>query len=120
MGSEVSTCSAPVRRSRPPRGRGHGIEALGRYYSDVHGLSVICLRYGRVKQEDRPTTPRDFAVWCSLRDAAQMIERCIDAPESLRFDVFFVISNNKWGYRDISHAREVLGYDPRDGAESHR
>ncbi len=49
-----------------------------------------------------------------------MIERCIAAPESLRFDVFFVVSDNKWSYRDLSHARIVVGYVPADGAEDHR
>jgi len=95
-------------------------EALGRFYSDVYGLSVICLRYGRVKREDRPTTPRDFAVWCSLFDAARMIQRCIDAPESVRFEIFYVVSNNRWRHRDIERARQVVGFDPRDNAEDYR
>jgi uronate dehydrogenase/NAD+ dependent glucose-6-phosphate dehydrogenase len=51
---------------------------------------------------------------------AQMVELCIDAPDSLKYDTFFVISDNKWGYRDISHAREVLGYSPQDNAEAFR
>jgi len=68
-------------------------EALGRHYSDAHKMSVICLRIGRVKAEDRPTTTRDVAVWCSQRDIVRMIEACIEAPASLRFDVFYVVSN---------------------------
>ena len=95
-------------------------EALGRYCSDMFGISVICLRYGRVKAEDRPTTPRDFAVWCSLRDSAQMVERCIDAPESVRFDIFYVLSSNRWRHRDIEHARQVVGYEPQDSADDYR
>ncbi|HET8576948.1 MAG TPA: NAD(P)-dependent oxidoreductase [Methylomirabilota bacterium] len=95
-------------------------EALGRYYADTHGISVICLRIGAVNQEDRPLSPRQFSVWCSQRDIAQMVERCIAAPESLRFDIFYVVSNNKWGYRDLEHARQVVGYEPEDRAEDHR
>ena len=69
---------------------------------------------------DRPREPREFAVWCSQRDAVQMIERCLTAPPSVRFDVFFAASRNRWGYRDLSHARAVLGFDPQDAAEDHR
>lgn len=95
-------------------------EALGRYYSDVYGLSVICLRYGRVKAEDRPSTPREFSVWCSHRDAAQMVERCIDAPESICFEIFYVVSNNRWRHRDIEHARQVVGFEPQDGVTDYK
>lgn len=95
-------------------------EALARYYSDAHGMSMICLRIGRVNPENRPTSPRVFSVWCSYRDIVQMIEKCIDAPDSVRFDIFYAVSNNKWSYRDTSHAREVVGYEPQDKAEQHR
>jgi nucleoside-diphosphate-sugar epimerase len=92
-------------------------EALGRHYSDAYGMSVICLRIGRVKEEDRPTGPRDRSVWCSQRDVARMIVACIEAPASVRFDTFFVVSDNRWNYRDLGHARAVLGWTPLDRAE---
>ncbi len=95
-------------------------EALGRHYADTHGMSVICLRIGAVNQGDRPQSPRQFSVWCSQRDIAQMVEKCIAAPESVRFDIFYVVSNNKWSYRDLEHARIVVGYEPQDRAEDHR
>ena len=95
-------------------------EALGRHYADAHGLSVICVRIGRVKREDRPGAPREFAVWCSQRDIARFLERCIAAPPSVRFDTFFATSENRWGYRDLTHAREVLGWEPLDRAEDYR
>lgn len=95
-------------------------EALGRHYADAHGLSVICLRIGRVKAEDRPTGPRDRSVWLSQRDAARMIVACIEAPAEVGFDVFFVVSDNRWNYRDLEHARAVLGWTPLDRAEDHR
>ncbi|MGH7320771.1 MAG: NAD-dependent epimerase/dehydratase family protein [Candidatus Rokuibacteriota bacterium] len=95
-------------------------EALARHFADAHGMSMICLRIGAVNTEDRPTAPRQFSVWCSQRDVAQMVERCITAPESLRFDIFYVASDNTWGYRDLSRARAVVGYEPQDRAEDHR
>jgi nucleoside-diphosphate-sugar epimerase len=95
-------------------------EALARHYADTHGLSAICVRIGRVKAEDRPMATRDYAVWCSQRDIVRMLELCITAPPTLRFDVFFAVSDNRWGYRDLEHARAVLGFEPRDRAEDHR
>jgi nucleoside-diphosphate-sugar epimerase len=95
-------------------------EALGRHYADAHGLSVICVRIGRVKREDRPEAPREFAVWCSQRDIARFLERSIAAPATVRFDTFFATSENRWGYRDLAHAREVLGWEPLDRAEDYR
>jgi nucleoside-diphosphate-sugar epimerase len=95
-------------------------EALARHFSDVYGISAICLRIGAVNKEDRPFQTRHFSVWCSQRDIAQMVERCIEAPEDVRFDIFYATSKNKWGYRDLEHAREVVGFVPQDVAEDHR
>ena len=49
-----------------------------------------------------------------------MLQRCIDAPDELKYDVFFAISNNRWAYRDIERPRAVLGYEPQDEAEALR
>ena len=95
-------------------------EALARHFSDNCGISTICVRIGAVTPENRPRQPREFAVWCSHRDIAQMVEKCIEAPDSVRFDIFYAVSNNKWGYRDFSHAREVIGFEPQDSAETHQ
>ena len=95
-------------------------EALARVYSDTHGMSMICLRIGRVRAEDKPMAPREFSVWCSLRDIVRMLEACIEAPARVRFDVFYVVSANRWSYRDLEHARAVLGWTPLDRAEDHR
>ncbi|MBI1727765.1 MAG: NAD(P)-dependent oxidoreductase [Candidatus Rokubacteria bacterium] len=95
-------------------------EALGRQFADTHGLSVICVRIGRVHAEDRPMSPRDFAVWCSQRDIVRLLERCVEAPEAIRYDIFFGTSRNKWGYRDLEHPSAVLGWEPVDVAEDHR
>ncbi len=95
-------------------------EALARLYVDAHGLSILCIRIGHVIAEDRPLTSRDYSVWCSQRDIAHMIDLCLTAPASLRFDIFYAVSSNRWGYRDLAHAEEVLGFRPQDAAESHR
>ena len=95
-------------------------EAVARHFTDSSDLSIICLRIGLVNAVDRPTDSRQFSVWCSQRDISQMVERCILAPSELRYDIFYAVSSNKWGYRDISHARDVVGFEPQDEAEAYR
>jgi nucleoside-diphosphate-sugar epimerase len=95
-------------------------EALAWHFTDSSDLSILSLRIGLVNAEDRPTDARQFSVWCSQRDISQMVERCIEAPAELKYDIFYAVSRNKWGYRDISHAQEVVGYEPADEAESYR
>ncbi|MFN8490484.1 MAG: NAD(P)-dependent oxidoreductase [Caldilineaceae bacterium] len=94
-------------------------ETLAYQFTATTTLSILCLRFGVINAEDRPTALSHFPIWCSQRDAAQMVERCITAPDSLRYDIFFVTSRNQWGYRDISRAREVVGYEPEDSAENY-
>ena len=90
-------------------------EALGRQYVEAHGMSVLCIRLGRVRQEDRPATVEEASRYLSHRDTAQIVEKCVDAPDEVRFDIFFGVSDNFSRFRDIEHAREVIGYEPEDG-----
>lgn len=92
-------------------------EALGRHFSDAYGLSVLCVRIGRVNEPNRPENIGEVARYLSHRDIAQMLQKCIEAPGSLKYDIFFAISNNKWGYRDIEHPKKVLGYIPQDSSD---
>ncbi len=92
-------------------------EALARYYADVHDMSVVCLRIGWVNAEDHPQSARGGAVWCSQRDVVQLVQRSVDAPDDLRFDIFYGVSSNRWRWVDIEHPRQVLGYVPQDSAE---
>lgn len=95
-------------------------EVLARHYVDTSPLSIICLRIGWVSEGDRPELPVHFANWCSQRDVVQMIDRCIQAPADLRYDIFFVTSENRWSYRDLEHAHKVVGFVPQDRAEDYR
>jgi nucleoside-diphosphate-sugar epimerase len=95
-------------------------EHLARHFADTTPMSMIVLRFGVVNAADRPTETRHFPIWCSQRDAAQMVERAINAPADLKYDNFFVTSHNRWGYRDLSHAQQQIGYEPQDAAENYR
>ncbi len=45
-----------------------------------------------------------------------MVVKCIDAPEDVRFDIFYAVSNNRLSYRDLDHAKAVVGYESTGGA----
>jgi nucleoside-diphosphate-sugar epimerase len=92
-------------------------EGLAHTYAHRYGMSCICLRIGWVVAEDRPPIARAISEWCSQRDIAQLVHLCVDAPDTLRFDIFYGLSNNKYGWVDIQHARDILGYEPMDSAE---
>ena len=92
-------------------------EVMGRYYSETHGMSVICIKLGRVTAEDRPDSPRNAAVYLSLRDAAQIVWRCVEAPADVRYDIVYGVSNNRTRFRDLEHTTNLVGYVPEDGVE---
>jgi uronate dehydrogenase len=95
-------------------------EAIGHHFSDTYGMSVLCVRIGRVNAANRPEHIIEFSRYLSHRDISQMFQKCVEAPEAVKYDVFFATSNNKWGYRDLEHPRKVIGYEPQDSAESFR
>ena len=95
-------------------------EALARSFSETTDMSMICLRIGAVRPNDKPEVDRQFSVWSSQADIVRLLECCVSAPDDLKFDIFYGVSNNRWGYRDMEHAREMLGFVPQDAAEDHR
>jgi nucleoside-diphosphate-sugar epimerase len=111
------TTEVPLRPDGPYGvGKAFG-EAAARYYSDAHDLSVICLRIGTVNDLDRPANPRHYATLLTRRDLVHLVRCCLDAPDSLRFAVFYGVSANTWRFWDIDDARDRIGYTPEDDAE---
>lgn len=94
-------------------------ECLAQTYAYRHGLSCICLRIGWVVAEDRPPHREAQSIWCSQRDIVQLVERCINARDDLCFDIFYGLSDNRWRWVDIEHARQVVGYEPQDRGEDY-
>ena len=114
------TTDMPIRPDGPYGiGKAFG-EATGRYYSDEFGLSVMRLRIGTLNRQSRPAGVRNFATLLTHRDLAQLVERCIEAPEDVRFAIFYGVSDNKWRFWDIANSREAIGYQPQDNAEAWR
>ena len=94
-------------------------EALGRVYTVRNNLSWISLRFGGISPQNRPWNCRepDWSGWCSLRDYAQMMQRCCEAPANVRSEIFYVVSNNTYRWVDTERARRLVGFDPQDNAE---
>jgi nucleoside-diphosphate-sugar epimerase len=95
-------------------------EAAGRYFSEVHGVSTICLRIGTVNRENRPLNERQFATLLTHRDLIQLVDRSLAAPASLEFAVLYGVSENMWRIWDIEEARRAIGFEPDDNAEQWR
>ena len=108
-------------------------EALGRYYLENFGVRSYNLRIGTVRGDDNPKDPsvpggsfwldltpeqkydRMRATWLSQRDCAELIGACLDAKH-VDWAVVYGISNNPRQFWDLSHAKELLGWEPKDSA----
>lgn len=95
-------------------------EAAGRYYSDEYGLSVLCLRIGTLNKESTPQAIRQFATLLTHKDLVHLVDRGIQAPDDLKFGIFYGVSNNKWRFWDTSNSEKLIGYQPQDDAEQWR
>lgn len=118
-------------------------EDLGRYYVEGEGapFRFYALRFGAIQtpEYDHPygyaeigvddgdwtrgspeyeaKVARMKAIWQSRRDAAQLVDCCLQDTD-VTFDVFYGVSDTDRGWFDIRHAADVLGYGPRDDADA--
>ena len=92
-------------------------EGLACHFADAYQMSMICVRIGLVRPVDRPTDARSKSVHVSHRDIGRFFQKCIDAPERVNYEILFATSKNKWSYRDISAAKEIIGFEPLDSAD---
>jgi nucleoside-diphosphate-sugar epimerase len=94
-------------------------EALCAYYSQREGLSSIAVRIGAFGKPERVRECGDsrmLSLWVSHDDLSQLLMRCIDAPDDLRYLIVQGVSDNQFKRMDISNARTILGYAPKDNA----
>ncbi|ADB59333.1 NAD-dependent epimerase/dehydratase [Haloterrigena turkmenica DSM 5511] len=93
-------------------------EALGRYYHDEYGISVVNVRIGNLTKNHPPIDyERGQAMWLSYRDCAHLFDRCIQADYD--YEIVYGISDNDRKYYSIERAKEVLGYEPQDNSAAH-
>jgi NAD+ dependent glucose-6-phosphate dehydrogenase len=111
-------------------------EALGRHYSDVHGLQVTCVRIGSITTEDDPQHPsvgdssrwlpldeaqrfaRYAATWMSQRDFARLVRYVLarDVP----FAIVYGVGDNATRFWDLEPGRALFGFWPLDGVRDGR
>lgn len=99
-------------------------EAVGRFYAEVHGLEVVCLRIGWVTDEGPPSKAelaeeppnvarRAPAMWLSHRDCVALVEAALTAD--VRFAIVNGVSDNEGRWFSLDEGRRLLGWEPRDG-----
>ena len=119
-GIPLITTSMPV---RPTTAYGSGKvfgEAACRHYTEVFGLSAVCLRIGTVTPSGGPTKARHFATLLSHPDLVSLVRHALHAPDTVRFAVVYGVSANTWRIWDIADAGTLLGFTPTDDAEAWR
>lgn len=92
-------------------------EALGRYFGEQRGMSVIALRIGAYRTPESAVAERNERVdhvYVSPRDLNQLLVRAIDF-DSTGFVMVNATSDNSVQRLDLGEARTILGYSPVDG-----
>lgn len=85
--------------------------------AEKEGVPSIAVRIGAFQPISSAQNKDSISMmdgWLSERDGVQLFERCIDAPEYLKFAIVHGLSNNTFNRMDIQSTRELLGYDPVD------
>ena len=74
-------------------------------------------RFDRGSDEYEAKVARMKAMWQSRRDFAHQVDCCL-RDDSVEYDVFYGVSDNRTRWFDLERARAVIDYDPQDdGAE---
>ncbi|MBA2482064.1 MAG: NAD(P)-dependent oxidoreductase [Planctomycetes bacterium] len=93
-------------------------EALGRYFAEQQGLSVLVVRIGAFQPPASLATDwgRSIAdIFVSQRDLHQLLCRCID-DQGTGFAIAHGLSDNRTKRLDLADTRERFGYAPEDDA----
>jgi uronate dehydrogenase len=84
---------------------------------EKEGVSSIAVRIGAFQPPSFVQNKDSLWLmdsWLSERDCVQLFERCIDAPEDLKFAIVHGLSRNTFNRMEIESTRQLLGYDPQD------
>ena len=95
-------------------------EGLCYVFSQNHALSCLAIRIGAYvsdKEREKVCLSRDnYDYVISQRDLAQLIHKCIVAPQKVMYAVLPGISNNKKKYMNLDEAKKLIDYHPQDDA----
>ncbi|HEY1934006.1 MAG TPA: NAD(P)-dependent oxidoreductase [Acetobacteraceae bacterium] len=103
-------------------------ERIGRAASELRGLSFIAFRIGYCQRDhdNRPGIHMGWGLWGQLmwlsdRDLCQGFEKAVLAPDTLRFGIFNLVSNNRgmrWRIDDVAAALEYVPLDSSKPVET--
>ncbi|MBH54568.1 MAG: hypothetical protein CMI18_09515 [Opitutaceae bacterium] len=88
-------------------------ETLARMYCSRSNLSIHCLRIGAVNSMDEKIE-KLVPISCTKADIARLAECCIQAPNTVKFEVFYGMSDNDYRWPDLENAKKKVGYVPQD------
>ena len=96
-------------------------ERIGHAASVWRGLSFIAFRIGYCQRDhdNRPGPHMGWGLWgqrmwLSDRDLCQGFEKAVLAPDTLRFGIFNLVSNNHGMRWRLDDAAAAIGYVPQD------
>ena len=92
-------------------------EALCRYMAEKEAVPSIAVRIGAFQPHENAKDKDSLDMmdaWLSERDCVQLLERCIDVNEDLKFAIVHGLSRNTFNRMEIESTRQLLGYDPQD------
>jgi hypothetical protein len=84
---------------------------------EKEGVPSIAVRIGAFQPHESARSKDSLGMvdsWLSERDCVQLLERCIDAPEDLKFAIVHGLSRNTFNRMEIDSTRQLLGYEPQD------
>ena len=88
-------------------------ETLARVYSSMTDLSCICIRMGGVHSMDK--VPKPVLPNASTKnDMVRLIELCVRAPDNMKFEILYGLSNSDYRWVDLDHSANTVGYIPED------
>ena len=75
---------------------------------------MICLRIGWVNKENTARGIFSNSIWCSHADIASSFELALKKTTEPVYDICYALSDNKYRWVDLEHARAVTGFVPQD------
>jgi nucleoside-diphosphate-sugar epimerase len=94
-------------------------EALANVVAHRGPTTVLCLRLGWVMAGDDPLIHLDndrLDIILTHEDLTRLCAAAIEAPDDLRYGIFYGLSNNERNRYDLTETRTLLAYAPRDDA----
>ncbi len=95
-------------------------EAIGRSYAEMYGMSVFVVRLGWVPRDKAHADECKKEFWAkdvylSPGDAGRFFAAAVQAPENIKYKIFYATSQPKDMERfDLGPAKALLHWEPKD------